>query len=128
MPRKDPGMPYDLAPMLKARFGQPDDCADLVNKYGTYNIQPTSDTENLSRSSRRAFLSNGSAWRSARRTLKTCNKANGRETRIASPFFFSKIPETARGNGLFPKKQKRYIQVRQKSEWQNGEIYCWYTN
>ena len=39
MPRKDPGMPYDLAPMLKARFGQPDDCADLVNKYGTYNIQ-----------------------------------------------------------------------------------------
>ena len=41
MPRKDPGMPYDLAPMLKARFGQPDDCADLVN------IQPTSDTENL---------------------------------------------------------------------------------
>ena len=85
MPRKDPGMPYDLAPMLKARFGQPDDCADLVNKYGTYNIQPTSDTENLF-------------------------------PLIASPFFFSKIPETARGNGLFPKKQKRYIQVRQKSE------------
>ena len=47
MPRKDPGMPYDLAPMLKARFGQPDDCADLVNKYGSYNIHPTSDTENL---------------------------------------------------------------------------------
>ena len=46
MPRKDPGMPYDLTPMLKARFGQPDDCADLVNKYGTYNIQPTSATEN----------------------------------------------------------------------------------
>ena len=46
MPRKDPGMPYDLAPMLKARFGQPDDCADLVNKYGTYNIQPTADTAN----------------------------------------------------------------------------------
>ena len=114
MPRKDPGMPYDLAPMLKARFGQPDDCADLVNKYGTYNIQPTRKI--CSRSSRRAFLSNGSAWRSARRTLKTCNKANGRETRIASPFFFSKIPETARENGLFPKKQKRYIQVRQKSE------------
>ena len=47
MKRKDPGAPHDLAPMLKARFGQPDDCADLVNKYGTYNIQPTSDTENL---------------------------------------------------------------------------------
>ena len=47
MPRKDPGMPYDLTPMLKARFGQPDDWADLVNKYGTYNIQPTTDTDNL---------------------------------------------------------------------------------
>ena len=109
MPRKDPGMPYDLAPMLKARFGQPDDCADLVNKYGTYNIQPTSDTENLF-----PLIAPGlpAQWK----RMAVGNKANGRETRIASPFFFSKITETARGNGLFPKKQKRYIQVRQKSE------------
>lgn len=28
-------------------FGQPESCADLVNKYGTYNIQPTADTENV---------------------------------------------------------------------------------
>ena len=47
MKRKDMGLPRDMTPMLKARFGQPGDCADLVNKYGTYNIQPTSDTENL---------------------------------------------------------------------------------
>ena len=47
MKRKDVGLPRDMTPMLKARFGQPDDCADLVNKYGTYNIQPTADTENL---------------------------------------------------------------------------------
>ena len=47
MKRKDVGLPHDMTPMLKARFGQPGDCADLVNKYGTYNIQPTSDTENL---------------------------------------------------------------------------------
>ena len=47
MPRKESGLPRDLTPMLRARFGQPDDCADLVNKYGTYNIQPTADTENL---------------------------------------------------------------------------------
>ena len=45
--RRDPKLPRDLTPMLRPRFGQPDDCADLVNKYGTYNIQPTSDTENL---------------------------------------------------------------------------------
>ncbi len=47
MKRKDMGLPRDMTPTLKARFGQSDDCADLVNKYGTYNIQPTSDTENL---------------------------------------------------------------------------------
>ena len=40
-------LPRDMTPMLKARFGQPDDCADLINKYGTYNIQPTADTENV---------------------------------------------------------------------------------
>lgn len=116
MPRKDPGMPYDLAPMLKARFGQPDDCADLVNKYGTYNIQPTSDTENLFPLIAPGLPEQWKRMAVARRTLKTCNKANGRETRIASPFFFSQIPETARENGLFPKKQKRCIQVRQKNE------------
>ena len=47
MKRKDMGLPRDMTPMLKARFGQPNDCADLINKYGTYNIQPTADTENL---------------------------------------------------------------------------------
>lgn len=47
MKRKDVGQPHDMTPMFKARFGQPNDCADLVNKYGTYNIQPTADTENL---------------------------------------------------------------------------------
>ena len=47
MKRKDMGLPRDMTPMLKARFGRPDDCADLVNKYGTSNIQPTADTENL---------------------------------------------------------------------------------
>lgn len=25
---------------------QPMDCVEMVNKYGTYNIQPTCDTEN----------------------------------------------------------------------------------
>jgi len=32
--------------MLTPRFGVPEDCSDIVNKYGTYNIQPTADTEN----------------------------------------------------------------------------------
>ena len=45
--RKDKGLPRDLTPMLRPRFGRSDGCADLVNKYGNYNIQPTSDTANL---------------------------------------------------------------------------------
>ena len=39
--------PFPDAPFADPVFGQPESCADLVNKYGTYNIQPTSDTENL---------------------------------------------------------------------------------
>ena len=27
-------------------MGEPEDSFDMVNKYGTYNIQPTSQTEN----------------------------------------------------------------------------------
>ena len=34
-------------PSAQGFFGQPSDCFELVNKYGTYNIQPTADTENL---------------------------------------------------------------------------------
>lgn len=28
-------------------FGQPEDTFELINKYGTYNIQPTNEQENL---------------------------------------------------------------------------------
>ena len=41
------GMPYDGTPEVNAFPGDPDDCFDMVNKYGTYNIQPTADTENV---------------------------------------------------------------------------------
>ena len=39
--------PFPDAPFADPVFGQPESCADLVNKYGTYNIQPTGDTEHL---------------------------------------------------------------------------------
>ena len=42
-----PGFSYDPAPMTRAFPGQPEDCLDLVNQYGTYNIQRTADTENF---------------------------------------------------------------------------------
>ena len=41
-----PGSPYDTTPMMNPFFGQPEDTFDLINKYGTYNIQPTNEQEN----------------------------------------------------------------------------------
>ena len=32
---------YDPTPMNHAFPGQPDDCFDMVNQYGTYNILPS---------------------------------------------------------------------------------------
>lgn len=33
-------------PSSEPVMGEPEDSFDMVNKYGTYNIQPTSQTEN----------------------------------------------------------------------------------
>jgi len=38
-------MPYEPTPSAKAVFGSPEDCCEYVNKYGTYNIQPTADSD-----------------------------------------------------------------------------------
>jgi len=43
---KDPGIPYDETPRVNPYFGQPEDCFDLINCYGTYNIQRTAESEN----------------------------------------------------------------------------------
>lgn len=39
-------MPYNPTPSCEPIFGQPESCFDMINKYGTYNIQPTADTSN----------------------------------------------------------------------------------
>ena len=39
--------PFDPTPDAHRFPGDPDDCFDLINKYGTYNIQPTADGDNL---------------------------------------------------------------------------------
>ena len=44
--RYDDGKPYDDTPMMNPFFGQPESTFDLINKYGTYNIQPTNEQEN----------------------------------------------------------------------------------
>ena len=43
---REKGLPYDENPTVNPYFGQPEDSFDLINKYGTYNIQPTNEQEN----------------------------------------------------------------------------------
>ena len=52
-PEQDPvmdmpsgGFPDNPSPDADPIMGIPQDSYDMVNKYGTYNIQPTADTEN----------------------------------------------------------------------------------
>ncbi|MDD6021286.1 MAG: hypothetical protein PUB94_01295 [Oscillospiraceae bacterium] len=40
------GMAYNPTPSCDPVFGQPGSCYQMINKYGTYNIQPTCDTSN----------------------------------------------------------------------------------
>lgn len=44
--KKQDNMPYRATPSSDSFYGQPDDCYDIINKYGTYNIQPTVDSGN----------------------------------------------------------------------------------
>ncbi len=41
------GFPHDATPDVHEFHGIPQSSFDLVNQYGTYNIQPTSNTENV---------------------------------------------------------------------------------
>ena len=45
--KKDKGIPYVSDATSQPFFGQPEDCFELINRYGTYNIQPTADTKNI---------------------------------------------------------------------------------
>lgn len=47
MPKRRSGFPYDATPDVHQFRGVPESCFDMVNMYGTYNIQPTCDTPNL---------------------------------------------------------------------------------
>lgn len=44
--KKDKGFVYDETPNVHDFPGQPEDCFDVVNQYGTYEIQRTADTDN----------------------------------------------------------------------------------
>ncbi len=45
--KKDPGFPYDATPDVHRFSGNAGSCFDMVNQYGTYEIQRTNDTENM---------------------------------------------------------------------------------
>ena len=44
--KRNKGFPGDATPDVHHFGGIPQDSFDMVNMYGTYNIQPTADTEN----------------------------------------------------------------------------------
>ncbi len=43
----DRGLPDVESPAVQGIYGQPDSAWEMVNRYGTYEIQPTCDTDNL---------------------------------------------------------------------------------
>ena len=45
--KQDPGFPYDATPDVHRFSGNAGSCFDMVNQYGTYEIQRTQDTENM---------------------------------------------------------------------------------
>ena len=47
LPHRNSARPEPAAAKTEAVFGTPDNRFDLLNKYGTYNIQPTADADNL---------------------------------------------------------------------------------
>ena len=46
MAKKKKGLRDDPTPAADPVIGVPPDCLGMVNKYGTYNVQDTADTEN----------------------------------------------------------------------------------
>lgn len=40
-------LPYEIAPQINAFPGNAENCFDMVNQYGTYEIQRTADTSNF---------------------------------------------------------------------------------
>lgn len=44
--KKESSSKMNQTPSTTPVMGQPEDVFELVNKYGTYEIQPTSDSEN----------------------------------------------------------------------------------
>lgn len=44
--RKNCGEKFSSTPCIEYNQGNPETVPELINKYGTYEIQPTADTEN----------------------------------------------------------------------------------
>lgn len=47
MKKGSQGLPHDSTPDVHQFRGIPESCFDLVNQYGTYEIQATMNTENV---------------------------------------------------------------------------------
>ena len=65
--KKTEKLPYDPTPMTNAFPGQPEDCFDLINQYGTYEIQRTADTDNEFPAIAQGLAKTGSGERNKKR-------------------------------------------------------------
>ena len=71
MEHREERLPDVKSPAAEQIPGQPDSAWEMVNKYGTYEIQPTADTENeypsiaqgLAKSEREALMRKRKAWK-----------------------------------------------------------------
>ena len=44
--KKEEKLPYVGDPTIQQIIGQPDSCWEMVNRWGTYEVQATQDTDN----------------------------------------------------------------------------------
>ncbi|MBQ6798146.1 MAG: hypothetical protein IJP11_02795 [Oscillospiraceae bacterium] len=45
--KKEEKLPYVGDPTVQQIIGQPDSCWEMVNRWGTYEVQATQDTDNM---------------------------------------------------------------------------------
>ena len=79
------GGQLDETPMLHPFFGQPEDTFELINKYGTYNVQPTNEQEN--------------PFPAIAQALREADEQGIRGKKIA-PFLLARVCELTGGDSL----------------------------
>ena len=81
MKKGSQGLPHDSTPDVHQFRGIPESCFDLINQYGTYEIQATTNTENVfpligaCRNSGRSSKLINTIWSGRNSSKRTADKA-----------------------------------------------------